>query len=86
VQPGLVLADPAHSRGLELNDHCGPFQPRPFYDPMSFSFSSSSSTCRPSEFLFKHSCHLFSNTAEDWMLVAKASLLITHGSWKISLS
>ena len=24
----------AHSRGLELNEHCGPFQPRPFYDPM----------------------------------------------------
>ena len=23
---------PAHSRGLELHDHCGPFQPRPFYE------------------------------------------------------
>ena len=33
-QPGLVVGDPAHSRGLELNDHCGPFLPRPFYDPM----------------------------------------------------
>ena len=22
----------AHSRGLELDEHCGPFQPRPFYD------------------------------------------------------
>ena len=21
--------------GLKLNDHCGSFQPRPFYDPMS---------------------------------------------------
>jgi len=21
--------------GLKLNDHCGPFQPRPFYDPMN---------------------------------------------------
>ena len=31
-QPGLVVGDPAHSRGLKLNDHCGPFQPRPFYD------------------------------------------------------
>jgi len=31
-QPGLLVGDPAHSRGLELNDHCGPFQPRPFYD------------------------------------------------------
>jgi len=31
-QPGLVVGDPAHSRGLKLHDHCGPFQPRPFYD------------------------------------------------------
>ena len=31
-QPGLLVGDPAHSRGLEFHDHCGPFQPRPFYD------------------------------------------------------
>jgi len=31
-QPGLVVGDPAHSRGLKLDDHCGPFQPRPSYD------------------------------------------------------
>ena len=31
-QRGLLVGDPAHSRGLELNEHCGPFQPRPFYD------------------------------------------------------
>ena len=31
-QPGLLVGDPAHSRGLKFNDHCGPFQPRPFYD------------------------------------------------------
>ena len=31
-QPGLVVGDPAHSRGLKLDDHCDPFQPRPFYD------------------------------------------------------
>ena len=24
--------DPAHSRGLKLDDHCGPFQSRPSYD------------------------------------------------------
>jgi len=30
-QPGLLVGDPAHSRELELDDHCGPFQPRPFY-------------------------------------------------------
>ena len=34
-QPGLVVGDPAHSRGLKLDDHCGPFQPRPFYDSMN---------------------------------------------------
>jgi len=34
-QPGLVVGDPAHSRGLKLNDHCGPFQPRQFYDSMN---------------------------------------------------
>ena len=31
-QPGLVVGDPAHSRGLELSENCGPFQPRPFCD------------------------------------------------------
>ena len=31
-QPGLVVCDPAHSRGLELDEHCGPLQPRPFCD------------------------------------------------------
>ena len=30
-QPGLLVGDPAHSRGLELDEHWGPFQPRPFY-------------------------------------------------------
>ena len=34
-QPGLVVGDPAHSRGLELDGHCGHFQPRPFSDSMS---------------------------------------------------
>ena len=33
-QSGLLVGDPAHSRGLELNDHCGLFQSRPFYDSM----------------------------------------------------
>ena len=33
-QPGLMVDNPAHSRGLELNEHCGPFQPRSFYDSM----------------------------------------------------
>jgi len=38
-QPGLLVGDPAHSRGLELDEHCGPFQPRPFYDPMINSWT-----------------------------------------------
>ena len=29
-QPGVVVGDPARSRGLELSEHCGPLQPRPF--------------------------------------------------------
>ena len=33
-QPGIVIGDPAHSRGLKLDDRCGPFQPRPFDDSM----------------------------------------------------
>jgi len=34
-QPGLGVGDPAHSRGLERDENCGPLQPRPFYDSMS---------------------------------------------------
>ena len=31
-QPGLEGAVPAYSRGLELDDFKGPFQPKPFDD------------------------------------------------------
>jgi len=34
-----VVGDPAHSRGLKLNDHCAPLQPRPFYDSMTFQIA-----------------------------------------------
>jgi len=37
-QPGLLVGDPAHSRGLKLNDHCGPFEPRSFHDSMISPF------------------------------------------------
>jgi len=37
-QPGLVVGDPAHRRGLKLDDNCGPFQPRPFCDSMILPF------------------------------------------------
>ena len=33
-QPALLVGDPAHSRGLERDENCGPFQPRPVYDSM----------------------------------------------------
>ena len=39
-QPGLVRGVPAYSRGLELNDLKGPFQPKPFYDSFFFVISS----------------------------------------------
>ena len=32
-QPGLLVGDPAGQ--LKLDDHCGPFQPRPFYGSMT---------------------------------------------------
>jgi len=44
-QPGLVVGDPAHSRGLKLDDHCGPFQPRPFYDSVKWRQWSSTAAC-----------------------------------------
>ena len=33
-QPGLEGAVPAYSRGLDLHDLKGPFQPKPFHDSM----------------------------------------------------
>ena len=33
------------AEGLKLNDHCGPFQPRPFYDSMKKIKKSSRSQC-----------------------------------------
>ena len=39
---------PAHSRGLELDEHCGPFQPRPFYDSVfEYTFTENSAFCDP---------------------------------------
>ena len=34
-QPGLVVGNPAHSKGLKPDDHCGPFQHKLFYDSMN---------------------------------------------------
>ena len=46
-QPGLVVGNPAHSKGLELDDHCGPFQPRPFYGSMILQIENLlSGTCK----------------------------------------
>ena len=33
-QPGPVVGDLHIAGGLKLDDHCGLFQPRPFYDSM----------------------------------------------------
>ena len=44
-QPGLVVDDPAHSRGLELDEHCGPFQLRTSYDSMIFRQDSQEKHC-----------------------------------------
>ena len=33
------------TRGLKLDDHCGPFQPRPFYDDDDFCHYISQNTC-----------------------------------------
>jgi len=38
-QPGLVVGNPAHSRGLKLDGRWGPFQPRPFCDSMILSYT-----------------------------------------------
>jgi len=31
-KPGVVVGDPARSRALKPDEHCGPFQPWSFYD------------------------------------------------------
>ena len=43
-----MVGDPAHSRGLKLYEHCGPFQPRSFYDSMeqTFKFVALNHLCR----------------------------------------
>ena len=42
-QTGLLSKNNYHNTSLisqlELNDHCGPFQPRPFYDSMNIRVS-----------------------------------------------
>lgn len=39
-QPGVERGVPAYSRGLELGDLKGPFQPKPFHDSMICIISS----------------------------------------------
>ena len=43
-QPGLVGGSPAHSRGLERDEHCGPLQPRPSYEMILWEWESTSSS------------------------------------------
>jgi len=36
-QPGLLVGDPAHSRGLELDEHCGPFHLHALFSPTALA-------------------------------------------------
>ena len=53
-QPGLLVGDPAHSRGLEPGDHCGPFQPRPFNDSMILWFQINITVKNPKTHYYLH--------------------------------
>jgi len=55
-QPGLVVGDPAHGRGLKLDDHCGTFQPRPFCDSKIFW------GLTPITYVYNHDKHILSPT------------------------
>ena len=44
-QPGLLVGHPAHSRGLELDEHCGPSQPRPSYHSMILPWEGTGGLC-----------------------------------------
>jgi len=56
-QPGLLVGDPAHSRGWELREHCGPFQPRPFCDSvMIFLLSTAAFSCISCNTFFPYPC------------------------------
>ena len=48
-QPGLVVGDPAHSRGLEVDEHCGPFPTQAilsFYDSMCMLLHAEAVRCK----------------------------------------
>ena len=62
-QRGLVVGDPAQSRGLELDDHCGPFQTKPFYD--SLLLASPSPPLLEKGDQFSHSFVLYSKSLDQ---------------------
>ena len=37
--------------GVKLDDHCGPFQPRPFYDSLILKYSNKESICLNQEYI-----------------------------------
>ena len=73
------------ARGLELDDHKGPIQPKPFYDSMTFAFSTCFKTARvyrmlaidffqPFSQILRHPFSQSESSAPTWsvILIAKS--------------
>ena len=59
--------------GLKLNDHCGPFQPRPFYDSMT----SQQTALQPAKGL-SALCFLPISHSHGWFLLARGCHVSQH--------
>ena len=62
--------------GLELDDHCGPFQPRSFYDSMILEVPFSSGK----QFKFCYVC--YSNTGQHFRQYIEESIVGKNLNWK----
>ena len=60
MQPGLVVGNPSHSRGLKLHYYYGPFQPRLFCDSMITCFPAQVFSSSMPEGRYWTVCHQFS--------------------------
>jgi len=72
------VGDPAHSRGLKPDEHCGPFQPRPFCDSVISELM---------EIAFVHELYLFQRKMRDKMLMKESRYGFASSSsiiWKSS--
>ena len=95
-QPGLLVGDPAYSRGLERDEYCGPFQPRPFCDSNKLlELLKSSDWWLCLTFGICHcypQCHffmwrLFFRVVKEWQLQNSSNHYpIKHWNWKPVLS